>query len=89
MFGENLSLLPLMRRDKEEEERERRRGNIAPRPLSGTGMSESKASFLETSGGKVKHFLHSKITRGKSRRMKALRKEKVQNILWVTADFSA
>ena len=78
-----------MWKDKEKEEKERRKGNIAPRPLSGPGMSESKASFLETSGGRVKHFLHSKITCGKSRRMKALRKEKVQNILWVTAGFSA
>lgn len=77
-----------MQKDKEEEERERRRGNTAPRPLSGTGISESKASFLETSSGRV-HFLHSKITCEKSRNVKALKKEKVQDILWMTADFYA
>ena len=77
-----------MWKDKEEEERGRRRGNSA-RPFSGTGMSESTASFLETLGGRVKHLLHSKITCEKSRSVKAPRKEKVRDILWVTADFYA
>ena len=87
MFGENLFLAA----DVEGQRRrgKGKKGKHSARPFSGTGMSESTASFLETLGGRVKHLLHSKITCEKSRSVKTPRKEKVWDILWVTADFYA
>ena len=88
MFGENLFLAA----DVEGQRRRgkgKKKGKHSARPFSGTGMSESTANFLETLGGRVKHLLHSKITCEKSRSVKAPRKEKVRDILWVTADFYA